>query len=189
MLSMLYLKLDGAIIGNAGGYNSVAGTGLDVALNTGVLRIPYDTVGKTLGLYADVTPMGPGSNTNYNAAFKVGFWGVDEFTATGIESGNAATITIGNSGADATTTPMIVNKAMPIVTAEAFATGEKASSGILGRIKITASGGAVGIYRMTFVTQTTSAQIDLSNGALWLLSCSNGACNIGAGQQLSSTVA
>lgn len=180
MLTTIYLKLDGNAIGNPAGYNSVAGSGLTVFLDKGVLRIPNDYVGKVLSVWGDVTPMGPGANTNYNAAFKVGLWGADSFVATGVSTFIPAKVSIDN----ATTTPMIVNKSAPVITLEPLDSHER---NVLGRIKITADGGPVGIYRLTFNTMVTNPEIEIMNGALYLKSCTDGSCNIAAGQQISGT--
>lgn len=169
----VFVKKGTTIIGNQSGYDATT-NGTLVNLQTGELVVPQGDTGVQVTLVATINPVETtytSSNAKSNSAVKVGLWGGDSITAKGVQS-QASTI----SSPVTTGTPVIVNKAYPIVTVDSTA-----PTGSLARVRVTATGGDIGLYRLTFSVNTT-AGLTLTQAYLNLSECSNSGCNMSNGQ-------
>ena len=186
-ISKFYLKLEGNVVGAAGGYN-IGAASLTVTLGRGDLTIPQGTIGKKLEVLADIVQIGTNQPGIDNADILVGLGstGQDAVTSTGY--GSNATVSAANKTYnDSTGTAVILHKAVPQIVMVTPASKLSASA-VIHEAKITAVGGSIGIFRMAYVT-TTSASVNLTNGFTKLVSCGGGCGGIGDGSQLSATQA
>ena len=183
-ISKIYLKLDGAVVGSSAGYNMGAAN-LTINLVRGDLTIPEGNIGKKLSVLADIVSIGnnlPGTESA-DIILGLGGKGSDGFTATG----NISAALIPISLNDTTGSAVVLHKSVPQIVM-VTPTNKLSAMSALHEAKITAVGGNVGIYRLSYVT-TTSANVNLANGYTRLISCGGGCGGIGDGSQLAPTVA
>ncbi|MFA6428745.1 MAG: hypothetical protein WCW02_04385 [Candidatus Buchananbacteria bacterium] len=159
-----YLKLDGVIVGNTSGY-SVAQANTTINLQRGQLTIPQGTTGKKLSVLGDVATIGSNQPGVANADIKVGInsFGFDNtnyFSAYGNGS-NSQLATAGFTNTAATGTGIIIHKAVPAVT-WVTPTNKLSATSVLHETKVTAVGGNIGLYKLSFVT-TTSSGVNVTN--------------------------
>lgn len=184
-VSKFYLKLEGNIVGAAGGYNTGQAS-LTVTLGRGDLTIPAGNTGKKLEVLADIVQIGTNQAGTDNADILVGLGstGQDAFTATG--NGSNATVAAANKTYNSSTgTAVILHKAVPQVVV-VVPSNKLSATASLHQAKITAVGGSIGIFRMAYVT-TTSASVNLASGYTKLISCGGGCGGVGDGSTLSAT--
>ncbi|MBN1778953.1 MAG: hypothetical protein JW816_01915 [Candidatus Buchananbacteria bacterium] len=162
-ISKIYLKIDGSVVGNADGY-AVAAATKQINLERGALTIPATDDGKDLVVLGDIVSMGTNQPGTANADIVVGLSGQNGFTATGNGSNTTATFDYNSSTGSA----MIIHKAVPQVVIET-PTNKLAATASLQRTKITAVGNKIGVYKLSFVT-TTSTGVNLTNGYIKLAS-------------------
>lgn len=181
-VAKVYLKLDGAVIGNASGYVLGAATHT-INLSRGDLTIPEGSVGKKLSIIADIVEIGTNKPGTANADIKVGIGttGGANITAYGNGSNASATIDYDSSTGSA----MIINKAVPQVVIQSSG-NSLSGSPILARVKITAVGGTIGIHRLSFETNTTTG-LSVTNGYYRLSDCPTGCDGLSAGDVLTAT--
>lgn len=190
-VSKFMFKKDGVIVGNASGYvpgqqNTV------VNLGSGVLTIPEGTTGIKLSIVGDIVSIGTNLPGTANADIKVGLGPIETGTAgaastfafNAVGKGSNTTATMSYSAS--TGTAMILHKAVPSVVIETPA-NKLGASAVLSRVKVSAVGNTIGLFRLAFVT-TTSTGVNITNGYARLASC--GACGgVSDGTVLSGTVA
>ncbi len=184
-VSKFYLKLDGAVIGAAGGYNTGAAS-LTVTLGRGDLTIPSGAVGKKLDVLADLVPIGTNEAGTENVSIAVGLGstGQDAFTATG--NGSNATVSAANKTYNSSTgSTVAIHKAVPQVV-KGTVTEKLGATAVLHRTNITAVGGNIGLFRLSYITQS-SASVNLASLYTTLKSCT-GCGGISDGSQLANTV-
>lgn len=179
MVQKLYLKLDGTIFGQTAGY-SLGQASTAINFNVGDFQIPEGTTGKQLALVGDLVAIGTNQPGVANADIKVGVNGKNGFTADGAGSNASATI----SYSDSTGSPIILHKSMPSVVIET-PTNKLTVTSALARVKVSAVGNSVGLYKMSFDT-TTSTGVTLATAYLKLVSC--GVCGgVADSSQLTAT--
>ena len=183
-ISKVYLKLDGTIVGSPSGYN-MGSANLTINLVRGDLTIPEGNIGKKLSVLADIVPIGtnfPGTESA-DIILGLGGKGSDGFTATG----NISAALIPVSLNDTTGSAVVLHKSVPQIIMVA-PTNKLSATSALHEAKVTAVGGNIGIYRLSYVT-TTSVNVNLTNGFTKLISCGGGCGGISDGSQLATTVA
>jgi len=183
-ITKLYLKLDGTVVGDASGYSLGAAT-KTIYLERGAFTIPEGTVGKKLSLVADLVQIGTNQPGTANGDIKVGLGfatGAIDMTAYGNMSNGAATKTY----VSATGSAVIIHKSVPQVVV-VTPTEALSAAAVLHRVNITAVGGAIGIYRLSYAV-SSSTSLDGTNYYLTLNTCS--ACGgISNGTVLTAEVA
>lgn len=179
-IAKLYLKLDGAVVGDASGYTLGAAT-KSINLERGAFTIPEGNTGKKLTVSADVVQLGTNQPGVANADIKVGlrFRG-SNLTAYGNQSNTAATVSYTASTGSA----IVIHKAVPQVVIKT-PTEKLAATAVLSRADITAVGGSIGIYRMSYQVSTSSG-LNTKSYYLTLNTC-NGCGGISNGTVLTGT--
>ena len=174
-----YLKLDGAVIGQTNGY-SLGQDETRINFERGALTIPEGTTGKKLTISADIVELGTNQPGLSNADIKVGISGRNALTATGNSSNSAATETY----TDSTGSAVILHKSVPSIVIET-PSNKLGATAVLHRVKVSAVGNTVGLYRLTY-SITSSTSVIASNYYTKLASC--GSCGgVSDGSQLSDT--
>ncbi len=177
-LSKVYLKLDGTIVGNVDGYNMADASKL-INLERGQLTIPKGDAGKKLSILGDIVEIGTGEPGTEAVDIKVGI--SDPATTVGAGSNASAARTY----TDASGSAVIIHEAVPQVAIVPVATfGGSLASGHLHRTNITAVGGPIGIWRMSYEVTTNTATLDANTAYLY---CASGCSGIPNGTQLSAT--
>lgn len=183
-ISKVYLKLDGNIVGSPAGYN-MGSANLTINLVRGDLTIPEGNIGKKLSVLADIVSIGnnlPG-NESADIVMGLGGKGQDGFIATGNISAAAIPVSLN----DTTGSAVVLHKSVPQIVMVTPA-NKLSATAVLHEAKITAVGGNIGIYRLSYVT-TTSAAVNLANGYTKLISCGGGCGGVSDGSQLAATIA
>ncbi len=184
-ISKFYLKLDGNVVGNSSGYN-IGASNMTITLGRGDLTIPMGTVGKKLEVLADLVKIGTNEAGTDNADIKVGLNGKNGFIAVG--NGSNAIVTNANKNYnDSTGTAVILHKAVPQIVL-VTPTNTLGTTSILHEAKITAVGGNIGVFRLSYTTAVSSG-VGLTNAYTRLVSCGGGCGGIMDGSQLATTVA
>jgi len=178
-ISKFWLKLDGAVVGNASGYNLSAAT-QTVNLDRGALTIPSGNTGKKLSIVAEISQIGTNEPGTNHADVTLGLNGANAFTATGNGSNQSATI----SYTDSTGSAVIIHKGAPQVVIK-VPSNQLASTAVLHEVDITAVGDDIGLFRTSYVI-STSASLQVTNVYTRLKTC-NGCGGISNGQTLSDT--
>lgn len=178
-IAKAYLKLDGTVIGNASGYSLGA---QDTTLNfeRGQVTIPEGTTGKKLSVLGDMVNVGTNEPGVANADIKVGLRGANAFTS----YGNGSNQTITESYTDSTGSAIVLHKAVPSVVIET-PTNKLGASAVLHRVKLTAVGNTVALYRLMY-SVTSSTGVIVTNYYTKLTSCT-GCGGVSDGSQLSDT--
>ena len=179
-IAKVFLKLDGAVVGSASGY-SLGQAETQINFNRGDLTIPADSTGKKLSILGDVVALGTNEPGTANADIRAGLRGKNGFTATGNGSNSGATVTY----TDSTGTAFILHKAVPAVT---FGTpaAHLASTVVLNQAKVSAVGGTVGLYALTYSVATSSGTT--ATAFYTKLTTCGGACgSVVDGSQLSAS--
>jgi len=155
------------IIGNPAGYSLDAAT-RTIYLERGDLTIPEGAVGKKLRLAVDVALIGTNQPGTANADIKVGISSQDvaNIDAYGNQSNAKAAVEYVSGMGSA----VIIHKSVPAVVIETPA-NPLSGSATLHRVRITAVGGAIGLYGLTY-SVSTSSNLNVFNGSIQLNSCS-----------------
>ncbi|OGE84579.1 MAG: hypothetical protein A2846_04885 [Candidatus Doudnabacteria bacterium RIFCSPHIGHO2_01_FULL_49_9] len=179
-IAKVYLKLDGTIVGSATGY-SLGQANTTLNFDRGVVTIPDGTTGKKLTLAADIVNIGTNEPGGANESIMVGLNGADGgFTAIG--NGSNTTLTTTMTYTDSTGSAVILHKAVPSVVVETPSNNLGATA-VLHRVKISAVGGQIGLYRLTY-NITSSTGVVTSSAYTRLASCT-GCGGVADGVQLS----
>jgi hypothetical protein len=178
-VAKVYLKLDGVIVGSTAGY-SLGQADTQINLNRGDLTVAEGTTGKKLSVVGDLVQIGTNQPGIANAGIQVGLLGKNHFTAYGNGSNGSVVPTY----TDSTGTPVVLHKAVPSVVI-ATPTNKLGATSVLHEAKISAVGGSVGLYRLSYDV-TSSTGVVLNNFYTRLASC--GSCSgVSDGSQLSAT--
>ena len=175
-----YLKLDGTIVGSDSGYAPGAAA-TTINFQRGQLTIPEGNTGKKLSIVADLVDIGSNEPGTANSNILVGLNGTNATQATGNGS-NSSSIT--DTYTDSTGSAVILHKAVPSVVIET-PTNKLGATSVLHRVKISAVGNDVGIFRLSYAI-STSASVGVTNAYTRLASCT-GCGGIADGSQLSAT--
>jgi hypothetical protein len=177
----LYLKLDGTLIGNTAGY-SLGAANTTLNFERGQVTIPEGVTGKKLSIVADIVEIGTNQPGTANGDIAAGLNGKQGFTAFGNGSNTAATETYN----DSTGSSVILHRSVPSVAFET-PTNNLTASAVLHRVKISAVGNTIGLYRLSY-DATTSTGVTITNAYPKLVSC--GSCGgVADGTQLANTSA
>ncbi len=183
-ISKVYLKLNGTVVGSASGY-SLGQANTTLNFERGQITVPSGDTGAKLSVLADIVNLGTNEAGTANADIAVGLNGANGFTAIG--NGSNTTLAYSSkTGTDSTGSAVILHKGVPSVVNETPA-NKLGATAVIHRTKVSAVGGQIGLYRLAYLT-TTSTAVNLANTYTKLASCT-GCGGVADGSQLSTTVA
>jgi len=172
----VFLKLDGAVVGSAFGY-SLGGSDTTVNFQRGEFTIPVGSTGKKLSLLGDIVYWGTNLPGRPNADIKVGI-AASSVVAVGTGSNSTAAVVQNESMGS----PVTLRRSVPTVVIEQ-PSNRLSTNAVLHRVKISAVGSDIGLYRLAYMTQG-SVGISVNSVYTKLVSC-GGCGGIADGSQLS----